>query len=75
VYDNGRSFGCYLIHCLRTSSIPPINIIYFFLKEWFYKWNVKNLLSPEKIPRSYTYQELKGMLSSPLAYYRTMKRN
>jgi len=75
VYDNGRSFGCYLIHCLRTSSIPPINIIYFFLKEWFYKWNVKNLLSPEKIPRSYTYQELKGMLSSPIAYYRTMKWN
>jgi GT2 family glycosyltransferase len=75
VYDNGRSFGCYLIHCFNNSSIPSSNIFYFFLKEWFYKWNIKNLLSSEKIPRSYTWQELKGMLSSPLAYYRTMKWN
>ncbi|HJW17991.1 MAG TPA: glycosyltransferase [Flavisolibacter sp.] len=73
VYDNGRSFGCYLIHCLNNSSIPAHNIFYFFFKEWLYKWNVKNIVSAAKIPRSYTWQELKGMLSSPLAYYRTMK--
>jgi GT2 family glycosyltransferase len=75
VYDNGRSFGCYLIHCLRKSAIDPVTIFYFFFKEWFYKWNLKNLLSSHKIPRQYTWQEIKGMFSSPLAYYRTMKWN
>lgn len=75
VYDNGRSFGCYLIHCIRRSSIGTVPIAYFFLKEWLYNWNIKNMLSPQKIPMTYTLQELKGMLSSPLAYYQTMKWN
>jgi glycosyltransferase involved in cell wall biosynthesis len=75
IYDNGRSFGCYLIHCLKNSSIPPVHLLYYFLKEWLYKWNIKNLLSPHKIPRNFTWQEIKGMLSSPWAYYKTMKWN
>jgi GT2 family glycosyltransferase len=75
VYDNGRSFGCYIIHCIKKSSLNAPDILYFFFKEWFYKWNVRNLLSPHKIPRKYSLQELKGMLSSPMAYYETMKWN
>jgi glycosyltransferase involved in cell wall biosynthesis len=75
VFDNGRSFGCYLIDCFRKRTVPRSTIIRFFFVEWFYKWNMKNLFFRRKIiPASYTMMELKGMFTSPFAYIQT-KRN
>ena len=45
----------------------------FFLHEWFYKWNLKNLVKKNKIPRKYALAELYGMLTSPFAYWQTKK--
>ena len=74
IFDNGRSFGCYLIDCFRKRTVPRSTIIQFFFVEWFWKWNIKNLFSRKKIPASYTFMELRGMMTSPFAYMKT-KRN
>jgi hypothetical protein len=75
VFDNGRSFGCYLIDCYRKRTVSRWTIIKFFLKEWLFKWNLKNLFSRRStIPASYTLNEMRGILTSPFAYIQA-KRN
>ncbi|HEX6180245.1 MAG TPA: glycosyltransferase [Chitinophagaceae bacterium] len=72
IFDNGRSFGCYLIDCFRKRTVPRSTILQFFFVEWFWKWNMKNLFSRKKlIPASYTFAELRGMMTSPVAYMKT----
>lgn len=73
IFDNGRSFGCYLINCYRKKTVNRNAILQFFLHEWFYKWNLKNLVKKNKIPRKYALAELYGMLTSPFAYWQTKK--
>ncbi|HVE60699.1 MAG TPA: glycosyltransferase [Chitinophagaceae bacterium] len=72
IADNGCSFGCYLINCFRQRTVTPSSVISFFLLEWLYRWNMKNLLRPSgKIPRYFSVIELMGMLRSPFAYRAT----
>ena len=76
IYDNGRGFGCYLIDCYQKRTVDRGTIIRFFLKEWLYKWNIKNLVRrKKKIPAAYTLMELRGMLSSPFAYKKSKKKD
>jgi len=74
LFDNGRSFGCYLIHCYRNNTLKGKDIIRFFLKDWLINWNLKNLLGRgNKIPRKLSLAELRGMLTSPFAYIKTIR--
>ena len=76
IFDNGRSFGCYLIDCFRKKTISRYSIVSFFLKDWLLKWNIKNLLGRfNGIPKKFSIVELYGMLTSPFAYWQTKKRD
>jgi len=72
IADNGCSFGCYLINCFRKRTVARTSILTFFLFDWLYRWNLKNLLRRSgKIPRYLSLIELMGMLKSPFAYRAT----
>ena len=76
IFDNGRSFGCYLIDCFRKRTISRSSIISFFWKNWLLKWNIKNLLGRYNgIPKKLSLAELYGMLTSPFAYWKTKRRD
>ncbi len=76
IFDNGRSFGCYLIDCFLKKTISRVSIVKFFVVDWLWKWNVKNLLGRRtKIPRRLSAMELYGMLTSPFAYWKTKAHN
>ncbi|MBD2166557.1 glycosyltransferase [Calothrix membranacea FACHB-236] len=69
IYDNGRSFGCYLLTCWRNRTVQGTSILKFFLYDWLFKWILHNLVRPpRKLPRYIAVIELAGMLTSPLAY-------
>lgn len=67
VLGNGRGFGCYLIAAVNNGSVSRSAVLKFILINWFYKWNLRNLLK-SKIPRQLSVVELYGMLTSPAAY-------
>lgn len=67
IFNNGRSFGCYLITCFNKSSVRKKTIFKFLVFTWFYKWNLRNMIK-SKLPKSLTLTELHGMLTSPIAY-------
>jgi glycosyltransferase involved in cell wall biosynthesis len=74
VFNNGRSFVCYLLTCYRnrTASLP--SIAKFFLFDWLFNWHLKNILfGGGKISRQLLLMELKGMLTGPAAYYRSRR--
>ena len=76
IFDNGRSFGCFLIDCFRKKTVSRMTILQFFLTEWLWKWNLKNLFRRKTaIPRKLSLAELHGMLTSPWAYRQTKKRD
>jgi glycosyltransferase involved in cell wall biosynthesis len=76
IYDNGRSFGCYLINCVAKKTVHPIDIIIFWLNNWLFKWNLSNSLARKpKFPRSLSWVEFWGMLSSPFAYGKSRASN
>lgn len=67
IFNNGRSFGCYLITCFRKSNVRKKHIIKFLIITWFYRWNFRNLVK-SRLPKAFTLLELYGMLTSPIAY-------
>lgn len=72
VFNNGRSFGCFLIDCYRKKTVSRSVILEFAVVDWFWNWNIKNLFSRKsKIPAVFTLHELWGMFTSPLAYKQT----
>jgi glycosyltransferase involved in cell wall biosynthesis len=73
IYDNGRGFGAYLLHRYRQGTISKYELVRFLFINWLVQWNMKNLLGfRPPFPRWYSWQELKGMLSSPFAYRRSI---
>jgi len=72
IHDNGRSFGCYLLTCLRNRTVNRLSVLKFFFHDWLIAWNLRNLVRPlRKLPRRLVLAELAGMLTSPLAYRAT----
>jgi glycosyltransferase involved in cell wall biosynthesis len=72
IYDNGRSFGCYLLTCWHKHKFKPSSILKFFLYNWLGLWVIRNLIRPpRKLPRYFALIELFGMLTSPFAYRAT----
>lgn len=76
IFNNGRSFGCYLIDCYRKKTVNRSVILEFAIVDWFWKWNVKNLFSTKsKIPAIFALYEIWGMFTSPFAYSQTKKKD
>lgn len=74
-YDNGRSFGCYLIQCFQKKTVRRTDTVLFFFREWLWRRQVKNFLSLRPVaPRKLLLAEIRGMISSPAAYYQTKRK-
>lgn len=73
IYDNGRSFGVYLLTCLRNQTARPLTVLTFWLVHWFWQWIVVRFIRPGKLPRHLVLVELWGMLHSPFAYIKTQQ--
>jgi glycosyltransferase involved in cell wall biosynthesis len=74
VFNNGRSFVCYLLTCYRNGTAGSGTLIRFFLRDWLYQWHIKNLLfGGGSISRRLLLTELKGMLTGPAAYFRSLR--
>ena len=72
IFCNGRSFGCYLLTCLRNRTVTRLSLLKFILFDWLGRWTLRNLVRPpRKLPRKLVLVELSGMLTSPLAYRAT----
>jgi glycosyltransferase involved in cell wall biosynthesis len=68
VYNNGRSFGAYLLTCARNRTASRWVILRFAIRHWLGWWLLRRLRRPGKFPRHLVAIELAGALLSPLAY-------
>jgi len=74
IENNGRSFGCYLITCVRNGRVRSSTVLRFLLVQWFFRWNLRNLIKGGRyLPRTLAWAELRGMIMSPFAYSRSRK--
>jgi glycosyltransferase involved in cell wall biosynthesis len=69
VYNNGRSFGAFLLTCAQNHTVRRRSILSFAIREWLGKGLIGRLFKPGKLPRSLVALELAGALLSPLAYW------
>lgn len=74
VFNNGRSFVCYLMTCYRNKTAGLGTLTSFFLRDWLFNWHIKNILfGGGRISRQLLLTELKGMLTGPAAYFRSRR--
>jgi glycosyltransferase involved in cell wall biosynthesis len=74
LFDNGRSFGAYLLTCATNHTVPRGQIATFALLDWIYGWLVWRFFHPGKFPRSLVLAEILGALFSPLAFLQARRR-
>lgn len=76
IYNNGRSFGVYLIKTWRAGQIPRAGVAVFAAR-WFLGWVLKrfllSLVGLLPFPISLTWAELQGALGAPWAYTATYR--
>jgi glycosyltransferase involved in cell wall biosynthesis len=68
VYNNGRSFGAYLLTCARNRTVSRFSILRFAAREWLGWWLLRRLRRAGRLSRRFVAIELIGALLSPLAY-------
>jgi len=77
VYQNGRSFGVYLLKLLSERSVPRREVIHFALTKWI-PWCVGRvvlaLVGLHRLPLPMVAAELLGALHSPWAYWAAVRR-
>lgn len=74
IYDNGRSFGSYLLTCVRNRTVSRRRALQFVARQWFGRWIIPRLLRPRGFPRRLTLAELTGAFRSPRSYSASQKR-
>ncbi len=74
IYNNGLSFGSYLITCARNRTVGRFSILRFAARHWLGGWILRRLLRPSRLPRHLVAIELAGALLSPLAYSASQAR-
>jgi glycosyltransferase involved in cell wall biosynthesis len=74
IFNNGRSFGCYLITCFNKRTVRRKSLLKFLLFTWFYRWNLRNIVKSH-LPKDLTFTELYGMLTSPIAYRKSQEHS
>ena len=73
VYQNGKSFSCYLMTCYANGTVSRLSLVIFFLRNWLYRWHLKNLIRRKRVPRKLMVMELLGVCSSPVAYFQSKR--
>jgi len=74
IFNNGRSFVCYLMTCRRNRTVSTRTILSFFWNDWFRGWFLQNMLSSKnKISRRLLLAEMRGLFSGPGAYYSSIR--
>ncbi|HEY3305106.1 MAG TPA: glycosyltransferase [Candidatus Binatia bacterium] len=68
IYNNGRSFGIYLLTCARNRTVSSTSILRFAIRNWLGGWLARNLWRPGDFSRRLSAIELAGALLSPLMY-------
>jgi len=68
LFDNGRSFGAYLITCFRKGTVPRHAILRFAVQDWFARWILGRLVRPGRFPRMLVVVEAAGAVLGPLFY-------
>jgi glycosyltransferase involved in cell wall biosynthesis len=73
VRNNGRSFGCYLLTCVRNRTVGAGTILHFALQDWLWRWMIKRLFrpGPPGFRKRLVWMELFSALGSPFAYLRS----
>jgi hypothetical protein len=74
LFDNGRSFGAYLLTCAANKTTPAHELLLFVSVNWLGGWLLRRLIRPGPLPRSLVWAELRGALYSPVAYRRAIQR-
>jgi GT2 family glycosyltransferase len=74
IFDNGRSFGAYLLTCAANKTTPAHELLLFVSVNWLGGWLLRRLIRPGPLPRSLVWAELRGALYSPVAYRRAIQR-
>jgi glycosyltransferase involved in cell wall biosynthesis len=76
IYNNGRSFGCYLLTIARNKPELRAAVLWFALRWWIYPWLLRRLLvglrTGDRRTVRFAIDELKGSLSA-LGAYRTAR--
>ncbi|MFK7802957.1 MAG: glycosyltransferase [Anaerolineae bacterium] len=73
MFNNGRSFGVYLMTCGRNRTVNRAFIAWFAFRYWIIDWLFVRLLRPGDLPKEFVRSELRGALSSPWAYFSTRR--
>ncbi len=74
LFDNGRSFGAYLLTCAANRTASGGQVVSFALRNWLYWALLRRVVRPGWMPRTLVLAELQGALVSPLAYWRAVRR-
>ena len=74
VQNNGRSFGCYLLTCVRNRTVGRGTIGWFTLRHWLWGWLLKRLLRPKGFPRRLILRELLAALGTPWRYAQAQRQ-
>lgn len=74
ISDNGRSFGSYILACVRNRTVSSRQALRFVARQWFGRWIIPRLLRPRGFPRRLTLAEFAGAFRSPRAYRAAQKR-
>jgi len=69
VFNNGRSFGVYLMTCGRNRTVSRAFIVWFAFRYWIIDWLFARLIRPGDLPKEFVWSEVRGALSSPWAYF------
>lgn len=78
LYQDGRSFGVYLLKRWRSPEVRRRDVLRFTFGRWL-PWLVGRcvlgLLGRGALPQPLLYAGLRGALTAPRAYYRTYRRD
>ncbi len=68
IYNNGRSFGAYLLTIVRNDPQKRAEVLWFALRWWIWSWLiyrlVRSILTRDAWTRDLAFIELRGALSS-----------
>lgn len=75
IYNNGRSFGCYLLKIASTGTVPRTAVVRFAARSWIGGWLIGSLMSKSPGRRlALIVTEAWGALHSPTAYVQTFRK-
>lgn len=78
IYNNGRSFACYLMTIGRNEPQKRLLLLWFTFRWWIWNWHLRRLfmgvLKRDRETMRLAITEFLGCLSAPWAYLKSRKR-